>query len=436
VIPRRRFATLVAWVAGGILPLAAATAILAVAPATARADRIVLALCGCACSGTVGWAGIRRVMASADAVADLLGALREGDYGMRGRVGPARDALGIIAGVNHLSDDLRESRRLRTEASRFLGKTLVALHSPVVVVDGQGLVRLINPAARALAGIERAPAVGLPPAALGLAPLMASTDGGILSHAFPGATGRWAVRRATWHSAGRSHTLVMLHDLHTALNEEEHRAWQRLIRVLSHELNNSLAPIESLADTLSVMLERHGMGMPEDDLRVGLDAIARRSAALSRFVGGYGRLARMPPIDPRPFRLDALLARIVPLEHRVPVVLRHGGAVTVDGDEGQLELAFTNLLRNAADAVEHADGGVQVGWQVNGRHVTVRIVDDGIGLPKTDSLFVPFFTTKAEGSGIGLSLVRLVVEAHGGTVTLADRADRPGAVATVRLATS
>ncbi|KJV35857.1 hypothetical protein VI08_07345 [Luteibacter yeojuensis] len=424
------------WLAAVILPMLVAGATLAVVPSGGRAARAALFATACLGSLLAAWAGSRLVMASIVTVADLLSALREGDFGMRGHASRGRDVFGLIAAANHLSEDLRESRRRRVEAARLLGKTLVALHSPILVIDDQGLVRLINPAARALAGIDRAPAVGRPPAAIGLAPLVEASDGVILAHAFPGASGRWAVRRASWHSGGRGHTLVMLHDLHAALNDEEHRAWQRLIRVLSHELNNSLAPIESLADTLSVMLARHGMRMPEDDLRIGLDAIARRSAALARFVGGYGRLARLPPIDPHPFRLDGLLTRIVPLEQRVPVVLEPGHPVVVDGDEGQLELAFTNLLRNAADAVLRAAGGVRVAWVVEGGQVVVHIVDDGIGLPKTDSLFVPFFTTKPEGSGIGLSLVRLVVEAHGGSVTLVDRTDRTGAIASVRLATA
>jgi nitrogen fixation/metabolism regulation signal transduction histidine kinase len=262
---------------------------------------------------------------------------------------------------------------------------------------------------------------------------MASADGSILTHTFPCATGRWAVRRATWYSDGREHTLVMLHDLSAALSEEEHRAWQRLIRVLSHELNNSLTPIGSLADTLSNLLARHGAAIPQKELHDGLEAIARRSASLSRFVGGYGRLARLPPLVWQPFRLDLAIARVAQLEQRVPVVLVGHAPLTVDGDEDQLGQALVNLLRNAAESALFNRGGVHIDWFVQGGEACVRLVDDGIGLPQTDSLFVPFFTTKPEGSGIGLSLTRLIVEAHGGTVALANRAEAPGAVATMRL---
>lgn len=422
------------WGIGFLAPVAMAGLALASGPPEAPWVRAVLLVTGVTGSLLVGWVGGRRIMDSLRTVSDLLGALREGDYGLRGHVRPGHDPLqALIAGVNELADELRQGRLARTETSRFLGKTLVALHSAVIVVDDQGRIRLINPAARRLVGAEHKLVVGSEPAAWGFGEAMASADGSILTHTFPCATGRWAVRRAAWYSDGREHTLVMLHDLSAALSEEEHRAWQRLIRVLSHELNNSLTPIGSLADTLSNLLARHGTAIPQKELHDGLEAIARRSASLTRFVGGYGRLARLPPLDWKPFRLDLAIARVAQLEQRVPVVLVGHAPLTVDGDEDQLGQALVNLLRNAAESALFNRGGVHIDWFVQGGEACVRLVDDGIGLPQTDSLFVPFFTTKPEGSGIGLSLTRLIIEAHGGTVALANRAEAPGAVATVRL---
>lgn len=422
------------WALGFIAPVTAAAFAVAWDPAAPPFVRAALLVSGMGGSLLVGWIGGRRILESLRTVTDLLGALREGDYGLRGHVRPGHDPLqSLIAGVNELSDELRHGRLMRTQASRFLAKTLVALHSAVIVVDENGAIRLINPAARRLVGAERQAVVGQDPASLGFAEAMAAPDGSILSHRFAAANGRWAVRRATWYSDGRQHTLVMLHDLSAALGEEEHRAWQRLIRVLSHELNNSLAPIGSLADTLTRLLERHGASMPQQELYAGLEAIARRSGSLARFVGGYGKLARLPPLSIQPFRLDIALSRMAQFEQRVPVVVDGHDALLVDGDEDQLGQAFINLFRNAAESAMLTGGGMSIDWYVDAGEAWIQVIDEGIGLPMSDSLFVPFFTTKQDGSGVGLSLVRLIIEAHGGTVGLADRTDARGAIATVRL---
>jgi len=382
----------------------------------------------------LGWIGGGRLVATLGTVFDLLFAVREGDYSMRGRVRPGRDPLqGLIADMNLLTDDLRSGKRKRAETSRFLGKTLVALHSAVFVIDDKGCLRFINSAARRLIGAERAAVIGRDVALMGLAEPLATADGAILTYRFSSTSGRWAVRRAVWYSEGREHTMVMLHDLSAALSEEERRAWQRLIRVLSHELNNSLAPIGSLAGSLSTLLEERGDVTIDEELRLGLEVIGRRAHSLTRFLSGYGRLARLPPLHPRPFRLDSALRRLARLEQRRLVEAKGSVAITIDGDEDQLGQAFINLIRNAVEATQETGGGVRVDWRAEGDHVRVTVEDDGIGLPASDGVFVPFFTTKPQGSGIGLTLTRLIVEAHAGTVELAARFDGPGAVATVRL---
>jgi len=387
-----------------------------------------------ALSGLIGWIGGGRLVATLGTVLDLLFAIREGDYSMRGRVRPGRDPLqGLIGDMNLLTDDLRGGRRKRTETSRFLGKTLVALHSDVFVIDDRDCLAFINPAARRLIGAERAAVIGRDMTSLGLAEPLRAADGAILTYRFASMSGRWAVRRAVWYSEGREHTMVMLHDLSAALSEEERRAWQRLIRVLSHELNNSLGPIGSLAGSLSTLLEAGDPGAIQEELRLGLEVIGRRAHSLTRFLSGYGRLARLPPLQSRPFRLDIALRRLARLEQRKPVEVAGSVAITVDGDEDQLGQAFINLMRNAVEATLETGGGVRVGWRAEAGFVRVTIEDEGVGLPPSDGIFVPFFTTKPEGSGIGLSLTRLIVEAHAGTVDLAARSDRRGAVATVRL---
>lgn len=432
--PDRMRRGVMTWAGIVLLPMMASGGVLAVCDGLPLTVRASVFFAGLVLTFALGWLAGYRSLGTLAAVSDLLGALREGDFGMRGRVRPGYDPLqDLMADVNLLSDELREGRRKRTATSRFLGKTLVALGDPVFVVDDKDALRLINPSARKLIGAERSTVIGQDVKSLGLTEVLAAPDNAVFNGRFPGGSGRWSIRRAAWHSDGREHRLLMLRDLSVALGEEERRAWQRLIRVLSHELNNSLTPIGSLAGSLSTLLAERGVDETREELQIGLEVIERRAVSLARFLSGYGKLARLPPLHVRLFRLDRVLSGLAMFEQRLPVAIVGVEAVTLSGDEDQLTQAFINLLRNAVEAALPVSGAVRVDWRLEGRYVRIVIEDGGIGLPSSDALFVPYFTTKPEGSGIGLSLTRMIVEAHGGTVELSPMVDAPGAVATVRL---
>lgn len=424
---------LAAWCAASVAPLVAACVCL-VAGLPSAASRAAVFLGGLAVSaGMIAWL-TWRLMPAWRTLDGMLRALREGDYGIRGRLpAPHHPLRDMLADVNALSETLREGRRKRTESARFLGKTLAALQDPIFVVDREQRLVMINPVARTLIGAVNHQVVGREIDSLGLAPVMATTDNAILAWDFAGRSGRWIVRRAIWYSEGHENTLIMLHDVSAALGDEERNAWQRLIRVLSHELNNSLAPIGSLAESLSHLLDQHGVAMANGDLREGLDAIGRRASSLARFLSGYGRLARLPPLQVSAFRLDLALRRLARLEQRMEIELVGVEETLITGDEAQLDQAFINLMRNAVESAWPIEGGVRVNWSTVGPQVRITVEDEGRGLPERSSLFVPFFTTKPTGSGIGLSLTRLIVEAHGGTVDLRDRPGSRGALAIVLL---
>ncbi len=251
---------------------------------------------------------------------------------------------------------------------------------------------------------------------------------------FPGGVGRWDIRRSTFRERGVSHQLLVLTDLSQTLREEERTAWQRLLRVLGHELNNSLAPIKSVAGSLADLLDRQ----PEpadyrEDMQRGLDVISSRASSLARFVESYSKLARLPQPRFEPLSVGELVRRVASLETRLPVSVVAGPEIMVQGDSAQLEQLLINLVRNAVDASLETGGAVKSGWtQTNGK-LDVWVTDEGLGLANTANLFVPFFTTKVEGSGIGLVLSRQIAEAHGGTLTLENRRDLRGCEARLRL---
>ena len=226
----------------------------------------------------------------------------------------------------------------------------------------------------------------------------------------------------------------MLTDLTRPLRAQEVQAWKRLVRVLGHELNNSLTPIMSIAGSLRSLISRQPPPEDwEDDVQDGLSVIAGRAESLSRFMSAYARLAKLPDPKLAPVNVEEWVRRVAELETRLAVTLSPGPAVTVQGDGDQLDQLLINLVRNAVDAAQETGGGVRAGWRVVNSHLEVCVEDDGPGLSNTGNLFVPFFTTKPHGSGIGLALCRQIAEAHNGTITLENRSDGHGCEARLRL---
>ena len=171
----------------------------------------------------------------------------------------------------------------------------------------------------------------------------------------------------------------------------------------------------------------------EADLRRGLTVIGARTEALGRFMNAYARLARLPPVRPSPIAIADIVARVAALETRVPVDVHPGPNLTIRADGDQLEQLLINLVRNAADASLETSGRVAIGWARQNGQLEVRVQDEGPGLADTANLFVPFFTTKPSGSGIGLVLSRQIAEAHGGVLSLTNRVTGTGCEAVLRL---
>ena len=375
-----------------------------------------------------------RVIRPLQTLSNLLGGLREGDFSLRARA-QGSDALSLaVMEANALAQTLREQRVGAMEATALLRKVMEEIDVAVFAFDGEERLRLVNRAGERLLGAASGRLLGLTAAELGLDPLLDGEAPRTVDHAFPGASGRWEVRREAFRQGGRPHQMLVVADLSRALREEELQAWKRLIRVLSHEINNSLAPIQSIAETLQRLAAQEPPPPDlDEDLQQGLAVIAGRSRSLARFMAEYARLARLPPPVPGPVDVGEWVREAAGLETRLAVRVVPGEGVTLDADRDQLDQLLINLLRNAADAALETGGGVRAGWERRGRTVEVWVEDDGPGLPETANLFVPFFTTKPKGTGIGLVLSRQIAESHGGALTLENRADARGCVARLTL---
>jgi nitrogen fixation/metabolism regulation signal transduction histidine kinase len=377
-----------------------------------------------------------RVVRPLQTVSNLLAAMREEDFSIRARGARVDDPLGeVLLEVNALAETLREQRLGALEATALLSKVMAEIDVAVFAFDDAGVLRLVNKFGETLLGQPEPRLLGRSAEELGLAPFLVPDSAQILDASFPGGAGRFEVRRSSFRQGGVPHQLLVLADVSRPLREEERQAWQRLIRVLGHELNNSLAPIQSIAGSLKRLAEeREPPADWREDLQRGLAVIASRAEALSRFTNAYAKLARLPPPRPAPVAVDPLMRRVTSLETRLPVGVIPGPPATLSADADQLEQLLINLVRNAADAALETKGGVAVGWKrLRGRELEIWVADDGPGLPNTSNLFVPFFTTKPGGSGIGLVLSRQIAEAHGGSLALENRRGHRGCIARLRL---
>lgn len=419
-----------------------------------------------------------RVMRPLQTIANLLAALGEGDYSIRARGGDGKasggdvDALGeVLREVNELSETLRRQRVGALEANALLRTVMSEIDVAVFAFDEENRLRLVNRAGERLLAQPAERITGRTVAQLDLAECVraathsnlinsnfinnktrdwradsrADDNNGadnnappVLRKKFAGSQNeRWGVRRNSFRLHGRPHELLVLADLSRPLREEERAAWQRLVRVLGHELNNSLAPIRSIAGSLATLVAREPR--PADwqaDVESGLRVVSTRAESLSRFMEAYARVARLPAPARVAVRLDELVRRVVQLEVRLRAEVVTDEKIDLLADADQLEQLLINVLRNAVDAAlatEGEAGRVRVGWRKINGQAEVWVEDEGLGIANAANLFVPFFTTKPEGTGIGLVLSRQIAEAHGGALTLENRKDRAGCIARLRL---
>jgi nitrogen fixation/metabolism regulation signal transduction histidine kinase len=374
-------------------------------------------------------------------LANVVAALREDDYSFRARGALRNDAMGDLAlEINALASMLQAQRAGALEAMALVERVLNSMQSPVLAFDPGGRLKLINASAEQMLGVNAKQALGHSAKEFELDYLVNASDDDLFSLGDGQQATKWIVKRANFRLRGVPHELVVLADVSVALREEERLAWARLIRVLGHEINNSLAPIKSIAESLRGRVAAAIPGEQGSDFERGLEVIGSRAESLNRFLQAYRQLMGLPAPRIGMVSLAVLIDQVARLETRVPVKILGGQGLTLCADSDQIQQALINLLRNAAEAALGPDAThdgapcVEIGWESTTEEVIIAVVDNGPGLTNAGNLFVPFYTTKPEGTGIGLVLAQQIAQAHRGTVELRNRTDgRNGCRAELRL---
>jgi nitrogen fixation/metabolism regulation signal transduction histidine kinase len=368
---------------------------------------------------------------------NMLSALREGDFSLHPSYVHDEDPLGqLMLEIHMLTDVLAQHRMGAMEAHALMEKVIQEIDAAVITFDPDCCIKLANPAARKLLGIDKDVVGRCYAAELGLDKLLEAPANATIPHPNPDKPGRFTVRKGTYRVGGEPHELMILIDVSRNLREEELTAWKRLIRVLGHELNNSMTPIRSLAESLQKVAANPEL-QPEDreDLTEGLEIIRQRADGLSRFVREYARLAKLPPPKMRPFDLKPLVRRIISLFEgsRITIDADNSEDLTILADPDQMEQVLLNLIKNAVEAAALTDGSVKICWRRIRDRLVLHVEDTGPGIANPDNLFIPFFSTKKGGSGIGLTISRQIMEGHDGTLELGNRSDGPGCTASLNL---
>ena len=374
-------------------------------------------------------------------LANVVASLREDDYSFRARGARRNDAVGDLAlEVNALASLLQGQRASTLEAMALVERVMGSMPSPVLAFDPEGRLKLLNAAGERAFGLRSHTVVGLAASQLHLEALLETRDDELVSVGQEQESARWMVKRTSFRLRGVPHTLLVLSNVSAALREEERLAWERLIRVLGHEINNSLTPIKSIAGSLRGMLGSLNINAVGEDFELGLEVIESRAESLNRFLQAYRQLMGLPAPKLAAVSIAALVDQVARLETRLHVVVTRTVDVVLQIDADQIQQAMINLVRNATEAALGPDTlaadppGVQIAWESGADELIITVIDNGPGLTNKGNLFVPFYTTKPAGTGIGLVLAQQIAQAHRGSVQLANRTDaRSGCRAELRL---
>ena len=369
-------------------------------------------------------------------ISNLLEALIQGDYALRARSDQSGGALDeLVSAMNDLAQGMSQQRWESVESQLLLRTIIEHIDVAIIALTQNNQIRFSNPAADHLLQLHNPSSNQQLLQQLAFVQELTSGCHQLVELSLGYQQGRFNVYIEEFRDAGKQHKLLFITDMRSLLRTEERKAWQDLIRVISHEINNSLSPIASISQTLKRLIERDARGETlAEDLREGLHIISERAIGLSQFVESYKQLAKLPEPQIQPLAIRPLVEKIIALFNHTAIEIETETNFTLQLDPIQFEQVLINLIKNAveATALTNPSSIIKIRWAVSHQFFKLDICDQGSGISNPNNLFVPFYSTKKQGSGIGLVLSRQIIEAHNGRLTLSNQ-DSGGCCASIEL---
>lgn len=376
-------------------------------------------------------------------LANLIESMIDGDYSLRGRLKSNQAFQELLILINNLSDTLAQ-HKLAVKESRVLLELIVdQMDAMVLATDANGNLVMANNSAQQLLlnGAEKFEGIALNSFVLGAQ--LAQAFPGIIDFKHqprtinskqaaeqPALEGEYFLYKEKFFSAGQSHQLYLLTNAERLLMEKERNAWQSLLRVLSHEINNSLTPISTISQSIEKKLLSNldnKRTIEPESLLDGINIINERADTLSEFIASYSQLAHLPKPLFSTFNLYDMLNKLTLLFPQCEFTIDKSIDIQLTVDKKQLEQVFINLFKNAIDAMSSFEQKlIVITYRQDSQWQQIMITDCGSGVANVENLFVPFYTTKPNGSGIGLALCRQIMFGHNGQIKLTNNINKPG----------
>jgi|TARA_R110002096_G_scaffold426421_1_gene636230 nitrogen fixation/metabolism regulation signal transduction histidine kinase len=385
---------------------------------------------------------VRFVKLTNDDLTRFLDAMRYGDFGQKfDHAGMGAGFIELGEAITDILERFRQYRGQQEEELKHLKALIEHVPVPLMSIKGDGTVQIHNNAARRLFGSTHVARVSdLSKFGDEFRKRVVTLEPGerhLVTFKIDDTEQTLTVGSTQIVTAGNVEKIISLQDIQSELDVAQLKAWQDLVRVLTHEIMNSITPVSSLAKTSTDLVDdaiKKIQGQPElveelTDVRDAVDTVARRSDSLMHFVQSYRRLTRLPPPEKEQLNIKKTFADIIKLvsvsieQKKIDLTVD----VTTDGleifaDREMLEQMLINLIKNAEQALANTSGAkVKISAKLNKRgRIVIEVADNGPGISDelAAKIFVPFFTTKRDGSGVGLALTRQVMIAHGGSVSL------------------
>ncbi len=368
---------------------------------------------------------------------NLLHSLAQGDYSFRLRPLYDNGELGkLIKTINTLSNRLSQQRRETVESQLLLSTIIEHIDVAIVALNDESIVSFYNAAAKNLFLIEQAGSRLTLIDPLAFVNSLPAGHHQVIELALRFTRGKYQIHLEEFREAGQQHKLLFVTDVNRLLRNEERKAWQSLVRVISHEINNSLSPIASISQTLSRLISRQETLLEDyDDLIDGLAIITSRANGLKEFLDGYKQLAKFPEPQLQWVFIDKLIRKTAVLFKEQNIIFDGASDTRICIDPVKFEQVMINLIKNAAESMAQINvlGTIQISWTTDGTLFRLIICDQGAGINNADNFFVPFYSTKKNGMGIGLVLCREIIEAHNGRLSIANKLDEKGCCVSIEL---